>query len=143
MRILIRAFVSRLNIPYTRSLIRAFASRLSIFYAPNYGKVEGAYCFRLVRPSVRASVRPGICSDEPAHMRILIRAFASRLNILYTRSLIRAFASRLSIFYAPNYGKVEGAYCFRLVHPSVRASVTKFIKIQFKISYMDSSSKTN
>ena len=27
------------------------------FYAPNYKKVERAYCFGLVRPSVRASVR--------------------------------------------------------------------------------------
>ena len=34
-------------------------------------------------------------------------------------------------FYAPNSGKVEGAYCFRLVHPCVYASVKKFIKIQF------------
>ena len=26
------------------------------FYAPNFGKAEGAYCFQLVRQSVRASV---------------------------------------------------------------------------------------
>ena len=30
------------------------------FYAPNFGKVEGAYCFLLVRPSVRPYVRPSV-----------------------------------------------------------------------------------
>ena len=28
------------------------------FYAPNFGKVEGAYCFGLVSPSIHPSVRP-------------------------------------------------------------------------------------
>ena len=41
----------------------------------------------------------------------------------------------LFAFYAPKFGKVDGAYCFRLVRPSVRlsvrASVTIFFKIQF------------
>ena len=32
------------------------------FYAPNFGKVEGAYCFGLVRPSVLPSVRPCVRS---------------------------------------------------------------------------------
>ena len=30
----------------------------SCFYAPNFEKVEGAYCFGLVRPCVRPCVRP-------------------------------------------------------------------------------------
>ena len=34
-------------------------------------------------------------------------------------------------FYAPNFGKVEGAYCFRQVYACVCLSITKFIKIQF------------
>ena len=46
-------------------------------------------------------------------------------------------------FYAPNFGKVEGAYCFRLVRVSVRASVTKLLRYSIEISYMDSSSKNN
>ena len=39
----------------------------------------------------------------------------------------------------PNFGKVEGAYCFRIVHVSVRASVT--LRYSFEISYMDSHKK--
>ena len=48
----------------------------------------------------------------------------------------------------PTLGKLKGHIaCFRLVRvcvrPSFCASVTKFIKIQFVISYKDSSSKNN
>ena len=45
--------------------------------------------------------------------------------------------------YAPNFGKVEGAYCFRLVRLSLRASVQKLLRYSFEVSYMDSSSKHN
>ena len=43
-------------------------------------------------------------------------------------------------FYAPNFGKVEGAYCFRLVRPCVRP-LQNLLRYSFEISYMDSSSK--
>ena len=48
--------------------------------------------------------------------------------------------------YAPNFGKVEGAYCFHLVRAYVRASVRplqNLLRYSFEISYMDSSSKNN
>ena len=43
-------------------------------------------------------------------------------------------------FYAPNFGKVEGAYCFRLVRLSVHP-LQNLLRYSFEISYMDSSSK--
>ena len=39
-------------------------------------------------------------------------------------------------FYAPNFEKVEGAYCFGLVCPSVRASVRPFVRPLQKLSYI-------
>ena len=51
----------------------------------------------------------------------------------------------LKFHYAPNSGKVEGAYCFRLVRACVRPSVAcplqNLLRYSFEISYMDSSSK--
>ena len=41
---------------YDSPMISPFFS----FYAPNFEKVEGAYCFGLVRPSVCLSVLPSI-----------------------------------------------------------------------------------
>ena len=43
-------------------------------------------------------------------------------------------------FYAPNFGKVEGAYCFGLVSPSVCTSIHNLLRYSFEISHMDSSS---
>ena len=37
------------------------------------------------------------------------------------------------LFYAPNFEKVEGVYCFRLVHPSVHLSVCPSVHYKFKI----------
>ena len=42
------------------------------FYAPNFGKVEGAYCFLLVRPSVRACVRPSVTKFIKIHVQFEI-----------------------------------------------------------------------
>ena len=44
----------------------------------------------------------------------------------------------LFAFYAPKFGKVEGAYCFRVVRPSVHA-LQIFLRYSFEFSYMDSS----
>ena len=46
----------------------------------------------------------------------------------------------LFAFYAPKFGKVEGAYCFWLVRPSVRP-LHFFLRYSFEFSYLDSSSK--
>ena len=37
---------------------------------------------------------------------------------VYPHRLQKLIASTLGYFYAPNFGKVEGAYCFGLVHLS-------------------------
>ena len=44
-----------------------------ILYAPNFGKVEGAYCFGLVRPSVRPLQNLLRCTFEISFFASLIK----------------------------------------------------------------------
>ena len=69
------------------------------------------------------------------------------LTVLRRCSFCGSFMLFLS-FYAPNFGKVEGANCFRLVRPSVFVSMRpsvrplqNLLRYGFEISYMESSSK--
>ena len=52
-------------------------------------------------------------------------------------SIIVTFPAHCHLFYAPNFGQVEGAYCFWFVRPSIPSSVHPSAQTHFKIRFLD------